>query len=61
MRLEDYNRKIFEESLGLYDRGEIDQVPQNYHSDNLNIDFDVGEVKTRSGLSASSASFVGVI
>src|SRR6185503_3524044 len=50
MRLEDYERKVFEEFSGLYSRGELDQVPQDHFSDCLNIDYDIGEWKTRPGL-----------
>lgn len=51
MRLEDYNKKILKEFLGLYSRGEDDQVPYNYLSDCLNVDSDMNQWKTRDGLS----------
>lgn len=50
MRLEDYQRKVFDDFLGLYSRGEMDQVPEDHFSDCLNIDYDIGEWRTRPGL-----------
>src|SRR5437016_4626796 len=50
MRLEDYKRKVFEDFYGLYNRGEMDQIPEDHFSDCLNIDYDIGEWKTRPGL-----------
>lgn len=53
MRLEDYQRKVWEEIFGHYAHGEIDQVPENYFSDTLNIDYNTGEWFTRCGLSTA--------
>src|SRR5438093_1165337 len=51
MRLEDYKRKVFEDFYGLYKCGEADQIPEDHFSDCLNLDYDIGEWKTRPGLS----------
>jgi len=53
VRLEDYQKKEFSDFIGLYDRGDDDSVPESHFSDCLNIDFEIGEVKTRPGLSTS--------
>ena len=53
MRLEDYKRKEFDDVYGFYDRGQIDQVPEGYFSDCLNLDFNKGEWKTRVGISTA--------
>jgi len=53
VRLEDYRKKTFEEFLGLYDRGANEQVPLDHFSDSLNIQHDIGEWKTRPGLSTA--------
>lgn len=37
----------------MYDRGTLDQVPENFFSDCLNLNFEVGEWKTRAGLSGA--------
>lgn len=50
MRLEDYERKVFDDFLGLYKNGEVDQVPEGFFSDALNIDYNIGQWQTRSGL-----------
>lgn len=53
MRLEDYLKKILDTFPGHWSRGQNDQVPEDHFSDCLNVEYDPGEVRTRSGLSTS--------
>src|SRR5436853_290368 len=53
MRLEDYKRKVIEDSQGLYDRGEMGEVPEDHFSDCVNVDFDISEWRTRGGFSTA--------
>lgn len=53
MRLEDYEKKTFEEFHGHYDRGKSDGAPEDYFSNTLNVDYDYGEWNTRNGLSTA--------
>ena len=53
MRVQDYQDKSFSDFYGLYDRGDTSQVPENHFSDCLNVDYEIGECKTRAGLSTS--------
>src|SRR3990167_7230811 len=53
MRLEDYEKKVLKSFLGHFDQGTDDQVPENYFSDTLNLEFSLQEFGTRDGLSTS--------
>lgn len=62
MRLEDYEKKELDDVLGLYKKGEIDQVPESYLSDSFNMDYEEGEWRTRPGLIvAASLGYGGPI
>lgn len=53
MRLEDYERKVFEDVGGLYQKGEEDNTPQDHFTDSLNVHHEISEWRTRDGLSSS--------
>jgi len=53
MRLEDYQKKVFEDLYGLYKKGQEDNVPENHCTDISNTDFEISEWRTRPGLSSS--------
>lgn len=53
MRLEDYKTKEFTEFSGLYDRGDEENCPEGYFTDCLNVDFEIGECKTRKDIVSS--------
>lgn len=53
MRLEDYKSLTLDDFKGLWSRGEDDQVPLDHFSDCLNVDYELGEARTRDGLSSS--------
>ncbi len=53
MRLEDYQQILLDKFMGLWDRGADDIAPRNYFLDCLNVDYNIGEVFTRDGLSTS--------
>ena len=50
MRPEDFEKKVFSDFKGIYDRGNDDIVPEKYWIDGLNVDFEIGECRTRAGL-----------
>ena len=50
MRLEDYERKIFEDFKGFFWSGQPDEVPEEFFTNCLNVDYTDGEVFTRPGL-----------
>ena len=53
MRLENYLSKNLEDFKGLYDRGSRSEAPEGFQTEATNIDYEIGELFTRRGLTSS--------
>jgi hypothetical protein len=53
MRLEDYQKVVYTDLMGIYRRGQEDTIPKDHLFDSLNIQHGIRQWKTRDGLTPS--------